>query len=145
MNAFDSKFQIDTDWDTIINDDDTTNNVCINFTNKFLTIAKENIPLKTILVRHHDKSWISSELKMEIRKRDRLRQQFLRLKTISTEQKYKSQRNKVNTIKKQCKVSYFEKISELLSDLKTTNIQLYWRTVKQLLKNHSPTYSLPPT
>jgi hypothetical protein len=27
----------DTDWDTIINDDDTTiNNVCINFTDKFL-------------------------------------------------------------------------------------------------------------
>jgi hypothetical protein len=40
----------DTDWDTIINDDDTTNNVCINFTDKFLTIAKESIPLKTIRV-----------------------------------------------------------------------------------------------
>ena len=62
----------DTDWDSIINDDDTTNNVCINFTDKFLTIAKECIPLKTILVRHNDKSWISSELKKEIRKRDRL-------------------------------------------------------------------------
>ena len=84
------------------------------------------------------------ELKKEIRKRDRLRQKFLRLKTLSTEQKYKSQRNKVNNIKKQCKVSYFEKISESLSDLKTTNIQMYWRTVKQLLKNYSPTYSLPP-
>ena len=90
----------DTDRDTIINDDDTTNNLCINFTNKFLTIAKESIPLKTILVRHNDKSWISSELKKEIKKRYRLRQKFLRLKTLSTEQKYKSQRNKVNNIKK---------------------------------------------
>ena len=27
----------DTDWDTIINDDGTTNNVCINFTDKFLS------------------------------------------------------------------------------------------------------------
>ena len=62
----------DTDWDTIINDDDTTNNVCINFTDKFLTIAKECIPLKTMLVRHNDKPWLSSELKKEIRKRDRL-------------------------------------------------------------------------
>ena len=53
----------DMDRDTIINDDYTTNNLCINFTNKFLTIAKESIPLKTILVRHNDKSWISSELK----------------------------------------------------------------------------------
>jgi hypothetical protein len=50
----------DTVWDTIINDDDTTNNVCINFTDKFLTISKESIPLKTILVRHNDKPWISS-------------------------------------------------------------------------------------
>ena len=60
----------DTDWDTIINDDDTT--VCINFTDKFLTIAKESIPRKTILVRHSEKPRISSELKKEIRKKDRL-------------------------------------------------------------------------
>ena len=81
--------------------------------------------------------------KKKIRKRDRLRQNFLRLKTRSTELKYKSQRNKVNNIKKHWKVSYFEKISESLSDLKTTNIKMYWRTFKQLLKNYSPTYSLP--
>ena len=113
----------DTDWDTIINDDDTTNNVCINFTDKFLTIAKECIPLKTILVRHNDKPWISSELKKEIIKRDRLRQKFLRLKTLSTEQKYKSQRNKVNNIKKkQCKVSYFEKNKRIAQDNKHKNV-----------------------
>jgi hypothetical protein len=41
-----------------------------------------------ILVRHNDKPWISSELKKEIRKTDRLRPKFLRLKTLSTEQKY---------------------------------------------------------
>jgi hypothetical protein len=52
------------------------------------------ISSSTILVRHNDKPWISSELKKEIRKRDRLRQNFLRLKTRSTELKYKSQRNK---------------------------------------------------
>ena len=82
----------DTDWDTIINDDDTT--VCINFTDKFFTIAKECMPLKTMLVRHNDKPWISSELKKEIR----IKQHFLRLKTRSTELKYKSQRNKVKNI-----------------------------------------------
>ena len=63
----------DTDWDTIINDDNTTNNVCINFTDKFFTIPKECIPLKTILVRHNEKPWISSELEKDIRKRDRLK------------------------------------------------------------------------
>jgi hypothetical protein len=41
-------------------------------------------------------------------------------------------------------VSYFEKISESLSDLKTTNTKMYWRTIKQLLKEYSPTYILPP-
>jgi hypothetical protein len=34
-----------TDWDTIINDDDSTNKVCINFTDKFLTRYK-NVILK---------------------------------------------------------------------------------------------------
>jgi hypothetical protein len=41
-------------------------------------------------------------------------------------------------------VSYFEKISESLSDLKTTNTKMYWWTIKQLLKNSSPTYISPP-
>jgi hypothetical protein len=52
------------------------------------------MPLKTMLVRHNDKPWISSELKKEIR----IKQHFLRLKTRSTELKYKSQRNKVKNI-----------------------------------------------
>jgi hypothetical protein len=33
-----------------IHGDDTTNNVCINFTDKFFTMPKECIPLKTILL-----------------------------------------------------------------------------------------------
>ena len=42
-----------TDWDTIINDDNSTNNVRINFTDEFLTVAKESIPHKMILLREN--------------------------------------------------------------------------------------------
>jgi hypothetical protein len=34
---------IDTNWETLINDELDVNNACLNFTNVFLTIAKECI------------------------------------------------------------------------------------------------------
>ena len=41
-------------------------------------------------------------------------------------------------------MSDFEKIRESLSDLKTKNTKMYWRTINQLRKNSSATYILSP-
>jgi hypothetical protein len=46
---------------------------CQAFTNKFIEILKKCVPQKEVTIRQNDKVWFNSELRREIRKRDRLR------------------------------------------------------------------------
>ena len=71
---------IDTNWETLINDELDVNNACLNFTNVFLTIAKECIPTREVTIRTDDKIWFDSNLPRKCRRRDRLRKTFLGLK-----------------------------------------------------------------
>jgi hypothetical protein len=74
---------IDTNWEKLINDELDVNNACSNFTDAFLTIAKECIPTREVTIRTDDKMWFDSNLRRESRRRDRLRKAFLRTKTVS--------------------------------------------------------------
>jgi hypothetical protein len=91
------------------NDELDVNNACSNFTDAFLTIAKECIPTREVTIRTDDKMWFDSNLRRESRRRDRLRKAFLRTKTVSAEKQYKQQRNRVNNLKSRQK-NYFMQI-----------------------------------
>ena len=67
----------------LINDEPDVNNACSNFTNDFLTIAKECIPTREVTIHTDDKMWFDCNLPRESRRRDRLRKTFLRTKTVS--------------------------------------------------------------
>ena len=60
-------------WDTIINETRSVDQACESFTDLFLKFCKERIPCKNVLIRQNDKPWFSSELRYNIRLRDRLR------------------------------------------------------------------------
>jgi hypothetical protein len=94
---------IDTNWEKLINDELDVNNACSNFTDAFLTIAKECIPTRVVTIRTDDKMWFDSNLRRESRRRDKLRKGFLKTKTVSAKKQYKKQRNRVNNLKKQAK------------------------------------------
>jgi hypothetical protein len=68
---------IDTNWETLINDELDFNNACSNFTNVFLTITKECIPTREVTIRADDNIWFDSNLRRKSRRRDRLRKTFL--------------------------------------------------------------------
>ena len=68
---------IDTNWETLINDELDFNNACSNFTNVFLTITKECIPTREVTIRTDDNIWFDSNLRRKSRRRDRLRKPFL--------------------------------------------------------------------
>ena len=61
------------DWDSVINDNVTVNDACNKFTSIFFEFCKECIPRKKVLIRPNDKPWFNSELRYNIRLRDRLR------------------------------------------------------------------------
>ena len=73
----------------------------------------------------NDKLWFDSNLRKEIRKRDRLREKIILIKNASTKEMPKRQRNLVNNKKKQEKEKFYANVNDNLSDLKTVNSQLY--------------------
>ena len=59
-----------TDWERILVNNDNT--ATENFTDAIMKAAKENIPIEIMALKQNDKPWMTSELKLSIRKRDRL-------------------------------------------------------------------------
>jgi hypothetical protein len=62
-----------------------------------------------------DKMWMTSEIRKEIRIRDRLRKKYIKNKIGTNERKYKNQRNKVNNLKKSSKLHLSELSNALAS------------------------------
>jgi hypothetical protein len=77
---------------------------------------------------------MTSEIRKEIRIRDRLRKTYIKNKIGTNERKYKNQRNKVNNLKKSARENCYVSINESLSELKNTNCKKYWKTIKMLIK-----------
>ena len=62
------------DWQFFLfNDHNDINIACDRFNSKYSELAQKNIPRKAVTIRQNDKPWFTSELRLEIRKRDRLR------------------------------------------------------------------------
>jgi hypothetical protein len=68
------------------------------FTNKCIEIIKKCVPQKEDTIRLNDKVWFNSELRREIRKRDRLRKLARRSNSDFNINKYKKQINHVNNL-----------------------------------------------
>ena len=64
-----------------------------------------------------------SNIRREIRKRDRFRRIYLKLKTALSQTIFKQQRNRVNNLKKQLKEKFYTNINENLNELKTINTE----------------------
>ena len=62
---------------------------------------------------------MTSEIRKEIRIRDRLRKKYIQNKIDTNERKYKNQRNKVNNLKKSAKETFYVNINESFSEHKT--------------------------
>ena len=107
----------DTDWDRVLDCDvdDATN----NFTDALMTAAKAAIPLRTISPKINDKPWFNSELKRQIRKRDRL---FNIAKKRNTEydwQRWRQQRNLTTRTNQEFKNSHIQmQVNKLLENKK---------------------------
>ena len=59
-------------------------------------------------IRTNDKIWMTSEIRKEIRIRDRLREKYFKNKIDKYERIYKNQQNKVNNLKTSAKENFYE-------------------------------------
>ena len=99
---------MDTNWRQILEMD--IDDATIDFTSAILSAAKQAIPTKVVRIRQNDKPWITSELKRNIRKRDRL------FKTARQKQaddqawdKWRRQRNLVTDLNRRLKQDHLTK------------------------------------
>ena len=131
-------------WNSLLNQANDIDEMCGIFTTKFLELANQNIPRKTITIRPNDKPWFNSELRREIRKRDRLRKKALNKNSLIIYEQYKKQRNYVNNLKKETKQSFYSDIHGLIDTYSNNNNQDFWKLVRKLTKTSGQSVNIPP-
>ena len=133
------------DWGTIINETFSVDQAFENFTNKFLKFCDECIPRKKVLIRQNDKPWFSSELRYNIKLRDRFRKTYFKSKRDSDRSKFKRQRNRVNNMLKYAKDNFINKIDDILFNQETRNSnKTFWQVMGRFMGKKGTSIIIPP-
>ena len=131
------------DWDNIIDRASSVDEACINFTVTFISLCKSCIPRKRVLIRPSDKPWFTSELRLNIRIRDRLRRKALKSNNARDKDCYKKQRNKVNNMKKYAKETYMNNYEDMILN-QNCGSKTFWQLMGRLVDKQPKTSTLPP-
>ena len=127
------------DRNALLSDLEDVDEMCNTFTETFLRVARECIPTKMVTIRNSDRPWFNSELRREIRKRDRIRKIASKFNKQSDIDKYKKQRNKKKTAKE-----HFEQYLDTLILENISNPKTYWKIMKMLIKSNKGYSNIPP-
>ena len=100
----------------------------------FMEAVRRKIPNKQIKVKPKDKAWMTGEVKLYIRKRNRLYTRFKRTKQQEHEDAWKTAARDANYHMHQAKIAHVEKIKALLSDL-SIGEKKYWKIAKEVYGN----------
>ena len=102
-----------------------------------LNVYDKHCPIKKYLVKDKDSnkelSWMTKGLQKSCQKKKILYKQFLQLRTSESEHKYKLYKNKLTTIIRQQKKTFY---SEKLEASKS-NIQKTWKVINHIIRNKS--------
>ena len=131
------------DWDSMFNSSVDINSMCLNFTNTFIDLCTKHIPNKIVTIRPNDKVWFDSDLRLELRKRDRFRKKAIKTHKFSDWQKYKGSRNKVNNMKKHARLTYYSNLENIVIDSRP-NPKAYWKLVRNFMKETKVDTAIPP-
>ena len=96
-----------------------------------------------VTIRNSDRPWFNSELRREIRKRDRIRKIAKKFSKQSDIDKYKKQRNKVSNLKKTAKEHFEQNLDTLILE-NISNLKTYWKITKMLIKSNKGYSNIPP-
>jgi hypothetical protein len=102
------------DWNALLSNSEDVDEMFNTFIETFLIVTKECIPTKMVTVRNSDRPWFNSELRREIRKRDRICKTAKKYNKQSDIDKYKKQRNRVNNLKKIAKEHFEQNLDNII-------------------------------
>ena len=117
---------------------------CAEFMLIFKLFVSECVPSRVVLIRPKDKPWFDSELRKEMRLRDRLRNKAKVLNTFDSIDKYKKQRNRFNNLKNSAKENFYLNLDGRLSTCAKRNNTSYWKLLKYIIKDSGSSSLIPP-
>ena len=97
----------------------------------FMEILNKIAPLKTKFLRANRSKFVTKEVSKAIMLRTKLRNKFLKKKTLESKAKYNKQRNICVSLIKKAKLNYYENLE--LKDINDN--KKFWPTVKPLFSN----------
>ena len=132
------------DWESLFSNCHSLDEACDKFTAEYISMAKTCIPTRTVTIRPTDKPWMTSELRKEIKLRDKLHKKYKNYKNSTNSDNFKRQRNKVNNMKKYARLSFYENINEVVDKLYTGDPKSYWKFINRITKQSGTTSVIPP-
>ena len=140
LNEEISQFQ----WEPFLMECNEVDLMADRFTNKYLEMVARHIPSKTIIIRPNDKPWFNSDIRKEIRIRDRLHKLARRKNSTIHVQRYKAQRNKVNNMLKYAREQFFLSADEIVDSYSKNDPKSYWSLIRKLIKGTGSNFTIPP-
>ena len=129
---------------SIINEPLLVDEACEHFSSKFMEFCKACIPSRNGLIRENDKPWFTSEIRYNIRLRDRLRKLFLKSGRIADRLSYKRQRNKVNNMKTFAEENCINNIDNIISNHDTSSSsKTFWRIMGRFMGKSNTSTNIP--
>lgn len=135
---------LECDWANLLHSCQNVDLACEAFTTKFIQFAKQCIPTKTITVRPNDKPWMSSELRKEIKIREKFYKKYKKNNSVLNLNNFKKQRNKVNNMKKFARVNFYENINGIIDHSYSNDPKSYWKLINRLIKQSGTSTTIPP-
>ena len=87
-------------------------------------------------IKQKDKSWVTTEIQKLIHQRDKLHKQFIKAENETVKSlfhdRYKTLRNRIVTLCRQSKKSYYQKYFETNS----VNLRNTWRGIKSIINKY---------
>ena len=126
------------DWNLIIQSSAYLDSAVENWTNMLSLIIEKHAPMRQRRVSDRYCPWITSELKANIRSRDKLKKSAVKHGSALLMQAYRHTRNRVNSLNTKLKKAYFsQKIADCQGNMKET-----WNTINQLINKRSKTTNI---
>ena len=125
---------VNADWKEIYDSDDI-NCMYNTFTEIITELYQSNCPIiyEKVKRKRPDKPWMTNGLKNACRKKNLLYKEFLKTRTIVSEEKYKKYKNKLTAILRRCEKQYF---TELL-EINKGNMKETWKILNGLINKKS--------
>jgi hypothetical protein len=100
----------------------------------FMDVCKSNVPNRVVRIKPMDKPWMTHNVRLAIRRRNRLYNRLKRTRRPDHEEAWKHSAKEANFIMNQAKKAHKEKIKNLLMNTNTGE-KKYWMIAKQVYGN----------